>query len=189
MSQIWITFTSSKTTMNQIARIVLLASLALWNSRCGEVKSPGDSAPEHVSDTLANATAESASGQVNQAEALGESTSVEATPAPSPVVSADSSRLAGTWERTDAPYQLVITDIKDDGSMTAIYLNPNPVNVSKSNWVDGKDVMSIFVELRDVNYPGSNYSLTYFPDRDMLIGKYFQAVRGMTYDVAFARAK
>lgn len=73
--------------------------------------------------------------------------------------------------------------------MKASYLNPNPINVSKANWVDGKGTISIFVELRDVNYPGSNYSLTYFPDRDMLMGKYFQAVEGLTYDISLTRVK
>jgi hypothetical protein len=154
-----ITFTILTTTMKQITRIVLSTSLAFWMISCGEAKLPETTAPEPV----------------------------QAAPAPAAAV--DKNRLAGTWERTDAPYQLVISDIESDGMMKAQYLNPNPINVSKSNWVDGKDVISVFVELRDVNYPGSNYTLTYFPDRDMLIGKYFQAVEGVTYDVAFARAR
>jgi hypothetical protein len=113
----------------------------------------------------------------------------QAEPAPAPAVAVDRNKIAGTWQRTDAPYQLVISGIAEDGTLTATYLNPNPIKVSKANWVDAKDVISVFVELRDVNYPGSNYTLTYFPDRDMLIGKYFQAVQGMTYDVAFSRTK
>ncbi len=104
-------------------------------------------------------------------------------------VAVDRQKIAGTWQRTDAPYQLVISDIASDGTMKASYLNPNPINVSKANWVDGKGTISIFVELRDVNYPGSNYSLTYFLDRDMLVGKYFQAVEGVTYDISLTRVK
>lgn len=147
--------------MKHIARIVLSASLIFWTISCGETTSPETTATEPA----------------------------QAAPAPAPAVAVEKSRIAGTWERTDAPYQLVISDISEDGTMKAIYLNPNPINVSKANWVDGKGVISIFVELQDVNYPGSNYTLTYFPDRDMLIGKYFQAVQGVTYDVAFSRAK
>jgi hypothetical protein len=145
--------------MKHTTRIPLGAFLLLLTISCGEVKSPEATAPGPV----------------------------QAAPAPAAAV--DKNRIAGTWERTDAQYQLVISDITSDGMMKAQYLNPNPINVSKSNWVDGKDVISVFVELRDVNYPGSNYALTYFPDRDMLIGKYFQAVEGVTYDVAFARAR
>jgi hypothetical protein len=159
MSVGWITFTIPKTIMKHTTRIPLGAILLLWTISCGEAKSPEATAPEPVQAAAA------------------------------PAAAVDKNRLAGTWERTDAPYQLVLSDIASDGTMKAQYLNPNPINVSKSNWVDGKDVISVFVELRDVNYPGSNYTLTYFPDRDMLIGKYFQAVEGVTYDVAFARAR
>jgi len=34
----------------------------------------------------------------------------------------------------------------------------------------------VFIELRDVNYPGSTYSLTYEPASDQLKGIYYQAV-------------
>jgi hypothetical protein len=133
----------------------------LWTISCGQAKSPEVPSSEPV----------------------------QSTPAPVPAVIADKNRLAGTWQRTDAQYQLVISDIASDGTLKATYRNPNPIHVSKANWVDGKNVFSIFVELRDVNYPGSNYSLTYLPDRDMLIGKYFQAVQGVSYDVSFSRLK
>ena len=47
----------------------------------------------------------------------------------------------------------------------------------------------MFVELRDVNYPGSAYNLRYDPKTDRLIGTYFQAVQRQTYDVEFVRMK
>jgi hypothetical protein len=169
----WITFTILTMIMKHITRIVLSASLALWTISCNETRSPEEQSPQAA----------------RSAPAQDESAAVPAAPTAPPAVAADRNRLAGTWERTDAPYQLVISGIAEDGTLTAAYLNPNPIKVSKANWVDAKDVISVFVELRDVNYPGSNYTLTYFPDRDMLIGKYFQAVQGMTYDVVFARAK
>jgi len=45
------------------------------------------------------------------------------------------------------------------------------------------------VELRDVNYPGSTYTLNYLPDRDILAGDYYQAVQGLTFYVEFVRKK
>jgi hypothetical protein len=36
----------------------------------------------------------------------------------------------------------------------------------------------VVVELRDVNYPGSTYTLTYDPGTDRLTGTYYQAVAG-----------
>ena len=47
----------------------------------------------------------------------------------------------------------------------------------------------LFVELRDVNYPGSNYSLQYDKVTDRLKGKYFQAVERRTFNVEFMRAR
>jgi len=147
--------------MKHFTRTVLAVSLVLWLVGCGQATSPEAPAPEPV-----------------QAETV-----------PSTAVAVDKGMIAGTWQRTDAPYQLVISGIAEDGTMTAAYLNPNPIKVSKASWVDGKGVISVFVELRDVNYPGSNYTLTYAPDRDMLVGRYFQAVQGVTYDVSFSREK
>lgn len=50
-------------------------------------------------------------------------------------------------------------------------------------------VLRIYIELRDENYPGSNYNLIYYPERDLFAGKYFQAVERVTYDVGFTRVK
>jgi hypothetical protein len=49
--------------------------------------------------------------------------------------------------------------------------------------------LKAIVEMRDVNYPGSIYSLNYLPDRDILAGEYYQAVEGLTFYVEFARNK
>jgi hypothetical protein len=68
-------------------------------------------------------------------------------------------------------------------------LNPKSINVGRANWTLSNGTISIYVELRDENYPGSHYTLYYMPERDLLAGKYFQAVEGVTYDVGFMRAK
>jgi hypothetical protein len=49
--------------------------------------------------------------------------------------------------------------------------------------------LKVFIELRDVNYPGSTYQLTYDSSRDRLLGTYFQAALRETYEVEFGRFK
>ena len=102
---------------------------------------------------------------------------------------ADKSLLVGNWVRTDAPYRIQISELLDDGKMKAGYFNPRSINVSKAGWVNTGGVIKIYVELRDQNYPGSNYNLTYVPERDLLAGIYYQAVEGTTFEVEFVRAK
>src|SRR5688572_14295150 len=97
--------------------------------------------------------------------------------------------LIGDWIRTDAEYRVTISELRDDGTLKAGYFNPDPINVGKSGWIFTEGIMKIYIELRDKNYPGSNYNLVYYPDKDLLAGKYFQAVEGVTYDVGFLRKK
>ncbi len=101
----------------------------------------------------------------------------------------DKNIIAGSWIRTDAEYQIKISDVSDNGIMNAHYFNPRPINVSKAEWAYKEGFLKIYIELRDENYPGSNYNLTYIPERDMLVGDYFQAVEGLTYYVEFERNK
>lgn len=101
----------------------------------------------------------------------------------------DKSLLVGNWVRTDAPYRIQISELLDDGKMKAGYFNPKSINVSKAGWVNTGGVIKIYVEMRDQNYPGSNYNLTYVPERDLLAGVYYQAVEGTTFEVEFVRAK
>ena len=102
---------------------------------------------------------------------------------------ADSSKLIGDWVRTDAPYEIKISEMSGNGVMKVGYFNPRSINVSKASWSPANGAINIYIELRDVNYPGSNYNLTYFAGSDTLVGKYFQAVEGVTYDVGFSRKK
>ncbi len=100
----------------------------------------------------------------------------------------DNTRLIGNWIRTDADYQLRILEVLSNGTLQAQYLNPRPINVGKANWQESYGNLKIIVELQDVNYPGSTYTLNYLPDRDMLAGEYYQAVEGLTFYVEFNRA-
>ena len=101
----------------------------------------------------------------------------------------DKNTLIGDWVRTDAQYLIRISKVNDDGTMTAQYFNPNPINVGRANWEQSYGNLKIIVEMRDVNYPGSTYTLNYLPDRDMLAGEYYQAVEGLTFYVEFMRKK
>ena len=101
----------------------------------------------------------------------------------------DKNALVGDWVRTDASYLIKIKSIKDDGILEANYFNPRPINVESATFEESYGNLKIILVLRDVNYPGSKYSLNYLPDRDMLAGEYFQAVEGLTFYVEFARDK
>jgi hypothetical protein len=108
---------------------------------------------------------------------------------PQSVQKIDEQRLVGRWVRTDGGYVLELRDIKKDGKLQASYFNPRSINVSRAEWKRKEERIDLFVELRDVNYPGSNYTLHYDPTSDRLIGSYFQAVQRLTFDVEFARSK
>ena len=104
-------------------------------------------------------------------------------------VQGDEQRLLGRWVRPDGGYVLEVKEIRKDGTTVAAYFNPRPINVGRAE-VSRKDgTLSLFVELRDVNYPGSQYDLRYDPASDQLIGSYFQAVESQYYTVGFVRVR
>jgi hypothetical protein len=105
---------------------------------------------------------------------------------PAPAV-AGFDRLQGRWLRPDGGYFLEIRSISPEGKVEASYLNPRPVNVARAEALREGGVLSLFVELRDVNYPGSTYKLIYDPARDVLGGLYYQALQQQTFDVEFVR--
>jgi len=112
-----------------------------------------------------------------------------ATDLSQPVQKIDEQLLAGRWERADGGYILQLSEIKTDGSLKAEYFNPSPIHVFQAQWNRTEGKISLFVELRDVNYPGSKYNLSYDPISDSLKGTYFQAVAGETYEIEFFRIK
>lgn len=116
-------------------------------------------------------------------------------PAPTPAAGAAKAdevlpeRLVGRWIRPDGGYVLEIRSAQADGKLDAAYLNPRSIKVSRAEWRQEEGRFLVFIELRDVNYPGSTYNLRYVPDKDRLIGAYYQAVQKQTFDVEFARQK
>ncbi|RPJ22027.1 MAG: hypothetical protein EHM26_02365 [Desulfobacteraceae bacterium] len=73
--------------------------------------------------------------------------------------------------------------------MEAGYFNPRPINVSKAQASKEGGKIKVFVELSDVGYPGSTYTLTHDPKEDVLRGVYFQAAMKQNFDVYFTRMK
>ena len=98
-------------------------------------------------------------------------------------------RLVGRWLRPDGGYILEIRRAQTNGRLEAAYLNPRPINVARAEWHRKEGRLQVFVELRDVNYPGSTYTLDFLPEQDRLVGAYFQAVQQQTFDVEFVRQK
>ena len=97
--------------------------------------------------------------------------------------------LQGRWQRPDGGYVLEIKSIDADGKMAAAYFNPRPINVSQAEAALDGTTAKVFIELRDVNYPGATYHLTYDAEKDQLRGVYFQPALQQKFDVFFVRMK
>lgn len=123
-------------------------------------------------------------GPVSDAVAAGSAETGKTIPAQT-----DFQRLEGKWVRPDGGYVLELRNIKMNGSLTAGYFNPRPIKVFRAEAAKKDGTMTLVVELRDVNYPGSTYNLQYDPATDRLKGKYFQAVERQTFDVEFMRMR
>ncbi|MBL0142352.1 MAG: hypothetical protein IPP91_09745 [Betaproteobacteria bacterium] len=102
---------------------------------------------------------------------------------------ADFQRLEGRWRRSDGGYVLELREIGKDGRASATYFNPRPIKVFRAEASRTNGRMAVFVELRDVNYPGSTYRLQYDAATDRLQGTYFQAVEKQTFAVEFSRVR
>ena len=97
--------------------------------------------------------------------------------------------LKGRWLRPDGGYVIDIRDVDARGKLAAGYFNPRPINVSQAEASQEGDTTKVFIELRDVNYPGATYNLTYNPKRDQLRGVYYQPAVRQNFDVVFIRMK
>jgi hypothetical protein len=118
------------------------------------------------------------------------------SPAPAPDVASNAAnnlpasvqnKLIGKWIRSDGSYTIEVFSVKEGGSLDAGYFNPNPIHVEKSEWKVADNNLYMRIVLKDINYPGSTYTLMYNSEKDLLTGNYFQAVEGVNYDVSFQR--
>jgi len=98
-------------------------------------------------------------------------------------------KLQGKWLRPDGGYILEIRSATAEGKLDAGYFNPRPINVAKAVALQDGQAVKVFVELRDVNYPGSTYTLVYEAESDQLKGIYYQAAMQQQYEVFFERVK
>jgi uncharacterized protein (DUF2147 family) len=153
-----------KHTALSLACAALVVSAASCRSRGGEPAAPAATAAPAAS--VAPATTAPAA----------------ATPA-----AAAFEKLVGRWQRQDGGYVLDIRSISPEGKAEAGYYNPNPITVARAEAFRQEDALTLFVELRAPNYPGSTYRLVYDAAHDALVGSYFQALQGQTFDVAFVR--
>jgi hypothetical protein len=83
---------------------------------------------------------------------------------PSNIGAADKILLIGSWLRTDASYLIKINKVNEEGTLDAQYFNPKSINVGSANWEDSYGNLKIVIELQDINYPGSTYTLNYLPE-------------------------
>lgn len=98
-------------------------------------------------------------------------------------------KLKGRWLRAEGGYVVEIRSVGPGGKLEAAYFNPRSIHVAKAEASQEAGAVHVFIELRDVNYPGSTYTLTYDAARDQLEGRYFQAVARETFEVHFVRLK
>ncbi len=110
-------------------------------------------------------------------------------PAPATTSSPSFDKLTGLWQRPDGGYIIEIRSVGPDGEMDAAYFNPRSINVAKAGASQNGATITVFIELRDRNYPGSKYNLQYDPVFDRLTGIYYQAVQKVTYKVEFVRMR
>ncbi len=120
------------------------------------------------------------------ATSLSNANSVVATAA---AAKPDFQKLKGKWLRPDGGYVIEITSVDDAGKLSAGYFNPQPIHVARAEATYAGGATKVFIELRDVNYPGSTYTLTYIPDKDLLVGIYYQALQQQSFEVYFERMR
>ncbi len=95
----------------------------------------------------------------------------------------------GTWRRMDADYVICIRDIAATGKASVSYYNPGNINVSEARVSGEKEGAKVFIKLQDEGYPGSHYTLYYYPDNDLLGGYYYHATLKQKFKVIFQRMK
>jgi len=101
----------------------------------------------------------------------------------------DFKAIIGEWVRPDGGYIVRVRDVNPDGSVDAEYFNPGKINIAEANVSLWKGLVKLFIKLQDKGYPGSTYTLYYYPEKDALAGFYYQAAVGQTYEVVFFRKK
>jgi hypothetical protein len=95
--------------------------------------------------------------------------------------------LKGAWVRPDGGYTIAIKSVGPNGTLEAMYFNPNQLPFAKAQATREGASVRVFLELQAGGYGGSTYELTYDPPTDRLKGIYYQAVAKQKFEVYFAR--
>lgn len=95
--------------------------------------------------------------------------------------------IAGEWQRTDGSYLIKVSDVQADGQAKVEYFNPRPIHVAQAAISTQKELIKLFLQLRDKGYAGSTYTLYYYAEKDALAGFYYQAAMDRTFEVIFVR--
>lgn len=98
-------------------------------------------------------------------------------------------KLTGKWRRPDGGYVVEVRGVDGAGKMDAAYFNPRPIHIARAEASRDETATKVFIELRDVNYPGSTYNLVYEKENDQLQGIYYQALLRQSYEVVFERMR
>lgn len=166
--------------VSSVAALIVIAGLVAWGVLASRPTPPASQPAEEDAATTP-ATMEPVEAPPSPAD---RATPPSPPPADRPV---DLQTMVDRWMRTDYPYVIDIESVHADGTLAAAYYNPQPIHVARADIREQKGTVTVFVELRDVNYPGSTYTLEYDRDRDALQGVYYQALEGQSFDVEFAR--
>ena len=108
---------------------------------------------------------------------------------PATAAAAEPARLEGQWKRTDSDYVIAIDEATPDGKLAARYLNPQPIHVSRAQWLKSGARLQLMVEMQDRGYPGSKYELDYDAAHDTLFGTYHHLGLNQDFQVSFYRLK
>ena len=92
------------------------------------------------------------------------------------------------WNKLKGGYIMEIRNVESNGLLQAAYFNPRPIHVSQARLTSVNKELQVFIELRDVGYPGATYTLIYHSKQDVLAGLYHQPTAGQSFEVIFVRA-
>ena len=154
--------------------IVLIAWLFILNS-C----QPGKQSEEQKNNT-AEISEAPGTGEIDSGDEVVETKTIKEKT----TVNIDT--LIGRWLRPDGNYILQIDAFKEDRKIEAQYFNPRPIHIERAELIPDEN-LRVFIEFNDRGYEGSSYDLIYNLANDALVGKYFQATYGQTYQIAFIR--
>ena len=101
----------------------------------------------------------------------------------------DFQSLVGEWVRPDGGYVIKIRHVDKSGRVDAGYFNPRPITISRAFASAETGRLNLFIKLQGKGYPGSTYTLIYNEENDTLVGIYYQAALGQSFDVVFFRNK